>query len=727
MADNDRSALLRRDPPYEQTNQEFTESIHRYYDWLLANCYPTCGRRAWNRRCSCEACYEPQSGPSQAAGDADYESSSEEADLDPLGVMVTNPEAPRAERGDGPPPPRIEVLFDELLNVGNRTDMLPPQFNGRSVAPDWCKLDRERLRRLVPGYNGGMPSLPPLGQTVDEARVMPLLDGRSPVITQEHLQHKDPWDMDIRLLLEALNYDRKGSNRQPILQLPNVPNGKVVTYITKTLVWRGKETDGIVVVGGIPARSYVLTRQQSDLLIENALIITRQLWEVFDPDSGNADHNIPPWLKRFAWPITKRINYHWLGDAAFHQGRLLGEKFLQWHESCFTLSDLFRRSGGFPTHKELRETINATSRPRAPGSIVSRDIKLFVDHMAVPPATGGWGPPPLQFSDYPHSRVPAVKMHPSGNPELTEFIQFVALNPTEMEHILQFLKEREALLEQRCGFVWERCDTEPTDWMLSRILPRHYVIQDFERGLGEDLKKVKPSPTQKGKHSTILVKEEMENGWVHRFLYVAPTEKAMKDRLAALGFQNPDEQFTTWGETMEGTKVIHVQYNARSLEEVTRMLDAFVHHEKDIKPPGAVKKAHERWLLPSRTWWDDGKKHDWVQVSIRAPSHGTSQEQMGEQPKALQWGPSICWDSLGTAGVSFSSQEGTNADGVMSGKYSFGQLPEAVFLFRTDAHHRLITEARSAREVDTRKDFLSDHGQLQVAVPPHRGRIGSPS
>ena len=66
------------------------------------------------------------------------------------------------------------------------------------------------------------------------------------------MQHKDPWDMDIRLLLEALNYDRKGSNRQPILQLPNVPNGRVVTYITKTLVWRGKETDGIVVVGGIP-------------------------------------------------------------------------------------------------------------------------------------------------------------------------------------------------------------------------------------------------------------------------------------------------------------------------------------------------------------------------------------------------------------------------------------------------------------------------------------------
>ena len=127
--------------------------------------------------------------------------------------MVTDPEAPRAERGDGPPPPRVEVMFDELLNVGSRSDMLPPQFNGRSVAPDWCKLDRERLRRSVPGYNGGMPSLPPWGQTADESRIMPLLDGRAPVITQEHLQHKDPWDMPIRLLQEALNYDRKGSPR----------------------------------------------------------------------------------------------------------------------------------------------------------------------------------------------------------------------------------------------------------------------------------------------------------------------------------------------------------------------------------------------------------------------------------------------------------------------------------------------------------------------------------
>ena len=86
-------------------------------------------------------------------------------------------------------------------------------------------------------------------------------------------------------------------------------------------------------------------------------------------------------------------------------------------------------------------------------------------------------------------------------------------------------------------------------------VPRDHGL-DFE--LGEKLKNVEPSPLRKGGKSTILIKEQMENGWVHRFLYVAPTEKAMLNRLVALGFKNPGEQFTTWVKMAEGTKVIHV-------------------------------------------------------------------------------------------------------------------------------------------------------------------------
>ena len=123
----------------------------------------------------------------------------------------------------------------------------------------------------------------------------------------------------------------------------------------------------------------------------------RQLWEVFNPASGKEDHDRPHWLKRFAWPTTKHQNYQWRGDAAFHQGRLLGERFLQRHETCFTLDDIFRRSGGLPTFMELRETINANSRPRVPGSKVSRAIIAFVDHLAVPPEARAGSPPPLQF------------------------------------------------------------------------------------------------------------------------------------------------------------------------------------------------------------------------------------------------------------------------------------------------------------------------------------------
>ena len=202
MADNDRTALRLRNPPYEQTRQEFTASISRYYDWLLANCYPTCGRRAWAQRCDCQACFEPQSGPSQPTADP-FDSSSEEADIDPIpGVMVTDPEAPRARLSE-PPPPRVEVEFDELLNKAGRPSMLPPQLNGRNVSPEWCSIDRERLRLSVPGYNGGMPSLPPRGQTADESLIMPPLDGRAPVITQEHLQHSDPWEMPVRLLCQG--------------------------------------------------------------------------------------------------------------------------------------------------------------------------------------------------------------------------------------------------------------------------------------------------------------------------------------------------------------------------------------------------------------------------------------------------------------------------------------------------------------------------------------------
>ena len=129
-----------------------------------------------------------------------------------------------------------------------------------------------------------------------------------------------------------------------------------------------------------------------------------------------------------------------------------------------------------------------------------------------------------------------------------------------------------------------------------------------------------------------------------------------------------------------------------------RMLDTFEHHERDIKPSGALKKAHERLFLSSRTWLDDGREHDWVQVSIRTPLHGTSQEQGEEQPKPLQLGPTTCWDSLGSVGVPFSSQEGTNADGVVSVQYSFGQLPEAVILFRTDAQDRLLALSHDGGE-----------------------------
>ena len=160
--------------------------------------------------------------------------------------MVTDPEAPRAHLSE-PPPPRVEVEFDELLNEAGRLSMLPPQFNGRSVAPDWCSIYRERLRISVPGYNGGMPSLPPRGQTADESLIMPLLDGRAPVITQEHLQHSTPWDMPVRLLQEALNYGRNGT-RQPILWLPEVPNAKVATFEARLHVLKGAVHDGIVVV-----------------------------------------------------------------------------------------------------------------------------------------------------------------------------------------------------------------------------------------------------------------------------------------------------------------------------------------------------------------------------------------------------------------------------------------------------------------------------------------------
>ena len=88
--------------------------------------------------------------------------------------------------------------------------------------------------------------------------------------------------MPVRVLQEALNYGRK-SPRQSILWLPEVPNAKVASFETRLHVWKGTKSDGIVVVGGAPARPYVLTRKQSNLLIENALIIMRELWEVFNP------------------------------------------------------------------------------------------------------------------------------------------------------------------------------------------------------------------------------------------------------------------------------------------------------------------------------------------------------------------------------------------------------------------------------------------------------------
>ena len=132
-------------------------------------------------------------------------------------------------------------------------------------------------------------------------------------------------------------------------------------------------------------------------------------------------HHRAPWLKRFAWPVTKHQNYQWLGGAAFHQARLLGERFRHWHESYYGRHEKLRRSGGFPTHMELRETINADSHKEAPKFQASATVNIYVDHLAVPPSprTRVRTTPPLLFRDYPTSRIPAVKMHPSGNPELT--------------------------------------------------------------------------------------------------------------------------------------------------------------------------------------------------------------------------------------------------------------------------------------------------------------------
>ena len=130
-----------------------------------------------------------------------------------------------------------------------------------------------------------------------------------------------------------------------------------------------------------------------------------------------------------------------------------------------------------------------------------------------------------------------------------------------------------------------------------------------------------------------------------------------------------------------------------------RMLDAFEHHGSDIRPPGALRKAHERLFQSDRIWLDDpvdnGGKHDWVQLSSQTPSHGTSQEQGEEQPAALQPDPATFYPLVTGAAP---SKKWTDADGIVSKRYIFSQLPEAAIFCKTDAYDRLLSLSHDGGE-----------------------------
>ena len=118
------------------------------------------------------------------------------------------------------------------------------------------------------------------------------------------------------------------------------------------------------------------------------------------------------------------------------------------------------------------------------------------------------------------------------------------------------------------------------------------------------------------------------------------------------------------------------------------MMDAFEHHETDIRPAGALRKAHERVFQVNRAWPDDtadnGGKHDWVRLSSQTPSHGTSQEHGEEQPAAPQPDP-----ATSKAGAP-PSKECTDDEGIVSRRYIFSQLPEAYIFCKTDAQDWLL-------------------------------------
>ena len=78
-----------------------------------------------------------------------------------------------------------------------------------------------------------MPSLPPQGQTEQEALVMPRLSGCAPVITQDE---RNPIETS---LLKGLNLGRKAQALER-LPLPQFEGSEVTCFKVKDAVWRGE-------------------------------------------------------------------------------------------------------------------------------------------------------------------------------------------------------------------------------------------------------------------------------------------------------------------------------------------------------------------------------------------------------------------------------------------------------------------------------------------------------
>ena len=349
-------------------------------------------------------------------------------------------------------------------------------------------------------------------------------------------------------------------------------------------MWRGEKQDVFVVRGGVPSRAYVVTKDGFKL--DRVLSIMREPERMDALPVGFRES----WLKNLEWPRTKIQNDAGVAHAAFNQASLLGRDFLHDYGP--------KRIGGCPKDKEMRELINLIYHNNLPPLVPSTLVNEYVDHEVdipleewpasfIPPRRHpGWGDtgevgiprPKKSYTHLPQDRIAARVLGTTGTAfpfPTTELIQFVALGKSELKELLQFLMEREELLAQP-GIDWQ-CYADPLDWILDGIAPRDLSPRRgiFDPDLTPSLE---PRPIQLGDSSTILFKEQLENGWVHCLMYIAPLQKAMENMLEALGIWKPQQRFRTWKQFPDGTRVIHVGYDARKLEEVIRVLDALEHH-----------------------------------------------------------------------------------------------------------------------------------------------------